>query len=86
MAGETGVLILGSTGYIGKHVALAAAAEPGVKAYALISKATQAKPERAEVLQRLRSAGVQFLEVSCTSRPWILWMAARSWNGVPSTW
>ncbi|GAQ79612.1 NAD(P)-binding Rossmann-fold superfamily protein [Klebsormidium nitens] len=62
MAVETGVLILGSTGYIGKFVALAAAAESGVKAYALVSKATQAKPERAEVLQKLRSAGIQFLE------------------------
>lgn len=68
MAGETGVLIVGSTGYIGKYVALAAAAEPGVKAYALISKATQAKPEKAEVLEKLRSAGVQFLEVSCRIR------------------
>ncbi|GAQ88130.1 NAD(P)-binding Rossmann-fold superfamily protein [Klebsormidium nitens] len=56
------VLVIGATGYIGRHIALAAAAAPEVGAYALISKATAGKPERKEVLEQLRSAGVQFLE------------------------
>lgn len=58
----TGILVIGATGYIGRHIALAAAAAPEVAAYALISKATAGKPERKEVLDQLRSAGVQFLE------------------------
>lgn len=59
----TNILIIGATGYIGRHIALAAAAAPDVGAYALISKATAQKPERKEVLEQLRKAGVQFLEV-----------------------
>ncbi|GAQ78715.1 NAD(P)-binding Rossmann-fold superfamily protein [Klebsormidium nitens] len=58
----TSILIIGATGYIGRHIALAAAAAPEAAAYALISKATAGKPERKEVLDQLRSAGVQFLE------------------------
>ncbi|GAQ78714.1 NmrA-like negative transcriptional regulator family protein [Klebsormidium nitens] len=58
----TSILIIGATGYIGRHIALAAAAAPEVAAFALISKATAGKLERKEVLDQLRSAGVQFLE------------------------
>lgn len=70
MAGNTKVLVIGATGYIGQHIAKAAASEPGVTAFALVSKATEerATAERAAAVEKLRSTpDLNVLEVTCTT-------------------
>jgi nucleoside-diphosphate-sugar epimerase len=67
MAGNTKVLVIGATGYIGQHIAKAAASEPGVTAFALVSKATgeRATAERAAAVEKLRGTqGLNVLEVT----------------------
>lgn len=60
--GQEKILVVGATGYIGKHIAKASA-ELGHPTFALIRPSTLEDPAKAEGLASLKEAGVTLLPV-----------------------
>ncbi|CAH9056376.1 unnamed protein product [Cuscuta europaea] len=60
MAGKSTILIIGATGYIGKYIA-EAGPKAGHPTFALIRASTLSNPDKSQVVERLKNAGVNFI-------------------------
>lgn len=65
------VLVIGGTGFIGRHI-VAASAREGHPTFVLARDAAPADPAKAALLQEFRDAGVTLIKVSSPSRLLIL--------------
>lgn len=62
MAGKSKILIIGSTGNIGKYI-VEASAKAGHPTFALIRESTVSDPKKAAIIESFKSLGVTFLNV-----------------------
>ena len=62
MAEKSKILIIGGTGYIGKHV-VEASAKAGHPTFALVRESTASNPEKSQVMESFKSSGVTLLYV-----------------------
>ncbi|CAH9107131.1 unnamed protein product [Cuscuta epithymum] len=60
MAGKSSILIIGATGYIGKYIA-EAGPKAGHPTFALIRESTLSNPDKSQVVEKLKNAGVNFI-------------------------
>ncbi|KDP41780.1 hypothetical protein JCGZ_26798 [Jatropha curcas] len=60
MASKSKILIIGGTGYIGKHI-VEASAKSGHPTFALVRESTLSSPAKANIIENFKSLGVNFL-------------------------
>lgn len=64
MAEKSKILIIGGTGYIGKHIVVASA-KAGHPTFALVRESTLSDPAKAQIIDNFKSLGVNLVHVSC---------------------
>lgn len=63
MAEKSKILIIGGTGYIGKHI-VEASAKAGHPTFALVRESTLSNPAKANLLDKFKTLGVNLVPVS----------------------
>jgi uncharacterized protein YbjT (DUF2867 family) len=66
MANRSKILIIGGTGYIGRHISKASLAL-GHPTFLLVREATASNPEKAKLLESFKASGAIILHVSALS-------------------
>ena len=63
MAAKSKILIIGGTGYIGKHI-VEASAKAAHPTYVLVRETTLSAPEKSNIIDNFKSLGVNFVIVT----------------------